>query len=97
MLPGAGKLKDMAQNANIDEQEFVYQEAVILSMTKYERINPDKLNTSRKRRIAKGSGTSIQQVNRLLKKFKNMQKMMHKMRNMDPSQLANMMNQGGSF
>ena len=96
MLPGAGKLKEMAQNANIDEKEFIYQEAVILSMTKYERINPDKLNTSRKRRIAKGSGTSIQQVNRLLKKFKNMQKMMHKMRNMDPSQLMNMMNQGGN-
>ena len=96
MLPGAGKLKEMAQNANVDENEFLYQEAVILSMTKYERINPDKLNTSRKRRIAKGSGTSIQQVNRLLKKFKTMQKMMHKMRNMDPNELMSMMNQGGN-
>jgi signal recognition particle subunit SRP54 len=94
MLPGAGKLKDMVKNANIDDKEFTYQEAIILSMTKYEKLSPDKLNTSRKRRIAKGSGTSVQQVNRLLKKFKDMQKMMHKMRNMDPNQLMEMMGQG---
>jgi len=91
MIPGAGKMKEMMDNRNIDEKDIASQEAIILSMTAFERSYPEKLNTSRKRRIAKGSGTSIQKVNRLLKKFKDMQKMMKKMRNMDPKDLMNML------
>ena len=96
MIPGAGKMKDMMQNANVDEKDIAHQEAIILSMTAFERSHPDKLNTSRKRRIIKGSGTSMQKINRLLKKFKDMQKMMKKMRGMDPKEVMNMMQgQGG--
>lgn len=91
MMPGAGKIKQMMDNKNIDEKDIMHQEAIILSMTKYERIFPEKLNTSRKRRIAKGSGTSMQQVNRLLKRFKDMQKMMKKVRGMNPKDLMNML------
>ena len=93
MIPGAGKIKEKIGDKTPDEKDIAYQEAIILSMTKYEKSHPDKLNTSRKRRIAQGSGTSIQKVNQLLKKFKQMQKMMHKLRNMDPSELMSMMGQ----
>jgi len=93
LIPGAGKIKEAMSNANLDDKEIVRQEAIILSMTMHERQNPDKLNTSRKRRIASGSGTSVQLVNRLLKKFKEMQKMMKKMRGMNPNDLMGMMNQ----
>lgn len=95
MIPGAGKIKDALEQSDFAEKDIFRQEAIILSMTLYERKNPDKLNTSRKRRIAKGSGTSIQQVNRLLKKFKDMQKMMKKMRGMDPSELMSMLDAKG--
>ena len=84
-------MKEMMDNRNLDEKDIASQEAIILSMTAFERPYPEKLNTSRKRGIAKGSGTSIQKVNRLLKKFKDMQKMMKKMRNMDPKDLMNML------
>jgi len=94
MIPGAGKIKEAMANSNFDEKEIARQEAIILSMTMHERQNPEKLNTSRKRRIATGSGTSIQLVNRLLKRFKDMQRMMKKMRGMDPSDIMNMMKQG---
>ncbi len=87
MIPGAGKIKEAMQQADVDEKDILRQEAIILSMTKYERTNPDKLNTSRKRRIASGSGTSVQLVNRLLKRFKDMQKMMKKMRGQNPMDL----------
>ena len=93
LIPGAGKIKEAMANADFDEAEIIRQEAIILSMTMYERQNPDKLNTSRKRRIASGSGTSVQVVNRLLKKFKGMQKMMKKMRGMNPNDLMGLMNQ----
>ncbi len=72
MLPGANKLKDV----QVDEKQLTYIEAIIRSMTRKERINPDVLNASRKKRIAAGSGTSVQQVNRLLKQFVETQKMM---------------------
>lgn len=75
-LPGMG---NMAAAANqVDESQMVRLEAIIDSMTPKERINPDIINGSRKRRIATGSGTQIQDVNRLLKQFKQMQKMMKK-------------------
>ena len=76
MLPGAAKIK--GQLADIDERMIARQEAVILSMTPAERTNPKILNGSRRRRIAAGSGTSVQDVNRLLKQFKQMSTMMKK-------------------
>ncbi len=77
MLPGANKiLKDI----KIDEKEFVRVEAIINSMTPEERRNPKILNASRRIRIAKGSGTTVTEVNRLIKQFNEMKKMMKKMK-----------------
>src|SRR6478609_6923005 len=79
MIPGMGKaMKDV----NVDENSFKPIEAIIRSMTLEERENPDKINASRKTRISKGSGTSIQQVNQLLKQFEDMRKMMKTMNKM---------------
>ncbi len=79
MIPGMGKaIKDI----DIDNDSFKPIEAVILSMTPIERENPDLIDGSRRKRIAKGSGTSIQQVNNLLKQFDQMRKMMKKMNKM---------------
>ena len=73
MIPGVGKaIKDI----DIDDDAFKGIEAIIQSMTPKERANPQILNTSRKMRIAKGSGTNIQEVNRLLKQFDQTRKMM---------------------
>ncbi|MFN3306320.1 MAG: signal recognition particle protein [Candidatus Kapaibacteriota bacterium] len=72
-LPGMDKV---LRNVNIDERQFSRVEAIILSMTKEERANPKILNGSRRRRIAMGSGTSIQDVNRLIKQFEDMTKLM---------------------
>ena len=73
MIPGVGKaIKDI----DIDDNAFKGIEAIILSMTPKERSNPEVLNTSRRMRIAKGSGTSIQEVNRLVKQFDQTRKMM---------------------
>ncbi len=73
MIPGANKLGNMN---DVDEKELKYVEAIILSMTKGERENPNILNGSRRKRIANGSGTTIQEVNKLLTQFTEMQKMM---------------------
>ena len=78
MLPGANKVKDQIAAANIDDKTIARQEAVILSMTAKERKNPKLLNGSRRKRIAAGSGTSVQDVNRVLKQFKQMSLMMKK-------------------
>ncbi|SEQ59342.1 signal recognition particle subunit FFH/SRP54 (srp54) [Virgibacillus subterraneus] len=78
MIPGASKMKGL-KNAQIDEKQLVYVEAIIQSMTKKERQEPSIMNASRKKRIAKGSGTSVSQVNRLLKQFDEMKKMMKQM------------------
>jgi signal recognition particle subunit SRP54 len=79
MIPGMGKaLKDV----DVDDNSFKPVEAIIRSMTMHERENPDLINGSRKDRIAKGSGTSIQQVNQLLKQFSDMRKMMKTMNKM---------------
>ena len=80
LIPGAGKLKIPA--ANLDPKRFKHVEAIILSMTKEERANPDILNGSRRARIAKGSGRPVSEVNRLLKQFKEMQKFMKQMKGM---------------
>ena len=73
MLPGMNKLP---KDANVDDKELVRIEAIIQSMTKKERDNPALLNGSRRRRIATGSGSSVQDVNKLIKQFEQMQKMM---------------------
>ena len=75
MIPGMNKLP---ANANVDDKELVRIEAIIQSMTQEERLRPSVLNGSRRRRISLGSGTSVQEVNRLLKQFEEMQKMMKK-------------------
>lgn len=74
MIPGmnTAKLGDL----HVDEKQMAHIEAIILSMTKAERLNPNLLNMSRKKRIAKGSGRDIQEVNRLIKQFEQMQSMM---------------------
>ena len=82
MMPGAGKIKNAMQSANIDDNILNRQEAIILSMTKKERLKPDLLNASRRKRIAAGSGTTVQDVNRVLKQFTDMQTMMKRMQKM---------------
>ena len=80
MLPGVGKLKKQLGEANIDEGIVKRQEAIISSMTKSERRNPKLLNGSRRRRIAGGSGTSVQEINRLMKQYQDMSGMMKRMK-----------------
>ena len=75
MIPGMNQLKDV----KIDDKEFVRIEAMICSMTKAERKNPKLLNGSRRVRIAKGSGTSVQEINKFMKSFEMTQKMMKQM------------------
>lgn len=81
MLPGANKIKGLS-NIQVDEKQIARVEAIIRSMTKEEKMHPEIINASRKRRIAKGSGTTVQDVNRLLKQFDDMKKMMKMMTNM---------------
>ncbi|WP_071459418.1 signal recognition particle protein [Bacillus massilinigeriensis] len=78
MMPGANKIKGM-NNLQIDEKQISHVEAIIQSMTSDEKTHPEIINANRRKRIAKGSGTSIQEVNRLLKQFEDMKKMMKQM------------------
>lgn len=100
LVPGMADIK----NLKVDEKEFVRIEALICSMTDKERRNPKILNASRRIRIAKGSGTSVQEINKFMKSFemtqkmmkkmkdsKSMKKMMSQMKNMDPKDLKKMM------
>lgn len=80
MIPGANKMKGL-KNVSFDDKQIVHVEAIIQSMTKMERQDPSLMNASRKKRIAKGSGTSVSEVNRLLKQFDEMKKMMKQMSN----------------
>ena len=91
LLPGVGALKEQLKNMTHIEKEIKTQEALILAMTKKERENPEILNSSRKHRIAKGAGSNIQEVNRLMKKYKMMQKMMGKFGKIDPKKMEEMM------
>lgn len=92
------------KDLKVDEKEFVRIEAIICSMTEKERKNPKLLNGQRRLRIAKGSGTNVQDINKFMKSFemtqkmmrqmkdsKSMKKMMSQMKNMDPKELKNMM------
>jgi signal recognition particle subunit SRP54 len=99
MLPGANKIMGKANKlAGFDERAFEQQKAIILSMTPRERRNPHLLNHSRKQRIAAGSGTHIREVNTMLKKFEDMQKMVKKISKIDKGMMQEMMNdlQAGS-
>jgi len=93
MLPGISKAQKMMAENNISEDLIKKQIAIISSMTKQERSEPDIIKASRKIRISNGSGTKVQDVNRLLKQFLQSQKMMKKMKSMDkggmPSDLLN--------
>ncbi|MCH2548937.1 MAG: signal recognition particle protein [Alphaproteobacteria bacterium] len=80
MLPGVGKIQKQMSQHNIDDGLIGRQEAIILSMTPNERHKPAMIKASRKRRIAAGSGTSVQEINKLLKQFQQMQSMMKKMK-----------------
>ncbi|MCY8231881.1 signal recognition particle protein [Priestia endophytica] len=81
MLPGANKMKGL-KNVQVDDKQIGHIEAIIRSMTKLEKEQPEVINASRKKRIARGSGRSVQEVNRLLKQFDEMKKMMKQMTNM---------------
>lgn len=81
MLPGANKIKGI-ENAKVDESQMGRVEAIIHSMTTQEKTTPEIINSNRRKRIAKGSGTTIQDVNRLLKQFEDMKKMMKQMSGM---------------
>jgi signal recognition particle subunit SRP54 len=76
MIPGMSK---MTKNLDIDDSAFGKVEAIIFSMTPDERSKPELLNMSRKRRIAKGSGKNIHEINMFIKQFDQMRKMMHQM------------------
>jgi signal recognition particle subunit SRP54 len=80
MLPSIGPFKDL-QKVKVDEKELIRTEAIINSMTPKERRNHQLVNGSRRKRIAKGSGTSVQQVNQLLKQYAQTRKMMKGMKN----------------
>ena len=79
LIPGMGKVREQLKQAQMPEKELVKVEAIINSMTIEERKNPKIINNSRKERIARGSGTSVADVNKLLKNFTQMQKMMKKL------------------
>ena len=83
MMPGLKKM----DTSKIDEKQLVYVQAIIESMTPFERVNPNKLNTSRKQRIANGSGTSLQQVNRTIKDYEKAKKAMKQLKGLDMSKL----------
>lgn len=88
MLPGIGKVKKQMKNANVDEKMLLRQRAIISSMTPQERQKPKTLNGSRRRRIATGSGTTVQEVNRLLKQHHQMANMVNKVGKLGKKKIA---------
>jgi signal recognition particle subunit SRP54 len=88
MIPGAGK---MMKDVDIDDDAFKGIEAIIHSMTPVERSQPSIINASRKKRIAKGSGTNVQEVNQLMKQFDQMSKMMKMMQGGGGKKMMQMM------
>ncbi len=94
MIPGVG---NALKGKEVDEKVFTKVEAIILSMTEEERVKPNVLNGSRRRRIADGSGNSIQEVNRVIKQFSDMQKMMKKFSSGKMKGLLKKMNMPGNL
>jgi signal recognition particle subunit SRP54 len=97
MIPGAGKAMKQAKGMQLPENELKKIEAIIRSMTAKERLDHKILNGSRRLRIANGSGTRVQDVNQLLKRFTEAQKMMKKMQKMGPKGLKGMLGRGGQL
>ncbi len=99
MLPGMGKFKDQLKDIDLDGKEVKHIEAIILSMTPQERANVKILNGSRRKRIANGAGVKIQDVNRMMKQFADMQKTMKKMKGkqLNPSKLGGLGGLSGMF
>ena len=93
MIPGAGKLKGL----KLDNKAFLQVEAIINSMTPKERAKHNIINASRKRRIAQGSGTRVNDINKLLKQFAQMQKMMKKISKGGGLNFGSLMGGGGFF
>ncbi|MEZ5919119.1 MAG: signal recognition particle protein [Alphaproteobacteria bacterium] len=91
LMPGLSGMAGQLEAAGMDDSIIKRQEAIILSMTAQEREKPDLLNASRKRRIAAGSGASVQQINQLAKQLKQMQLAMKRMRKMGPGKMMGMM------
>ncbi|MGH2089553.1 signal recognition particle protein [Aerococcus urinaeequi] len=98
MIPGMNKMGNL-DDLNIDPKQMAQTRAMIQSMTPYERENPDSINQSRRRRIAKGSATTLQEVNRLIKQFNESRKIMSAMSNGNMGALQNMLGGlgGGGF
>ena len=80
MLPGAARMQEKIGDKMPSEKLLKHQEALILAMTPAERANPSLLNASRKRRIAKGSGRKVEEINRLLKQYQQIETMMKQMK-----------------
>ena len=97
MIPGMAKFRDKIENANIDNKIFKHQEAIILSMTPAERKNPDIIKASRKIRIAKGAGVTVNDVNRLLKQYEQMALTSKKFKKLGPLGAMRMMKQMSSM
>ncbi|WP_139492888.1 signal recognition particle protein [Brevibacillus dissolubilis] len=96
MLPGMNKVKGM-KDFKVDEKQLARTEAIVKSMTKAERQNPDLLNAGRRRRIAAGSGTTVQEVNRFIKQFEEMKKMMKQFSGMAKQMQKKGKKKGGGF
>lgn len=96
MIPGANKMKGL-KDLKVDDKQLAHTEAIIKSMTKHEKDHPEILNASRRKRIAKGSGTSIQEVNRLIKQFEDTKKMMKQFSGMSKKGLKGKKNKGFKF
>ena len=93
MIPGLSKFRDKIDAANMDNKVIKHQEAIILSMTPYERKHPDVLKAARKQRIARGAGVSVMEVNRLLKQYEQMASVMKQFKKMGPMGMFKMMKQ----
>jgi signal recognition particle subunit SRP54 len=96
LLPGIGKAKKALEAANVDEKMFDRQIAIINSMTRREREKPDLLNASRRKRIAAGSGTSVQDINKLIKMHRQMEDMMKKVSRGGGNAIASMFGNMGA-
>jgi signal recognition particle subunit SRP54 len=100
MMPGVAKMKDQIASAHLDEKVFKRQRAIILSMTPSERRNPDILKASRKKRIAAGSGTKVEEINRMLKQHRQIADMMKQMggaKRGPMGRMASMLGMGGGM
>lgn len=92
LIPGASQLENRLQNSHFNDSSTLKQEAIILSMTKKERIMPEIINMSRKQRIIKGSGVTMSEMNKLIKQYEKISSMMKKMGKMDPQAIMNQIN-----